>query len=387
MSGFGDELAHWMLSRHEGVRSLAVKADYSASHISRLRAGKQRASADVAARLDDILAAGGALCAAAAGQEAPPAARQPPRRTPSAIPAGVKPAEHLAALRNVLVAEDNILGPACVTPVLISHIRLIGQLRRISEGKDAADLLLLEAMYAEFCAWCAQDAADHRAASYWLDRALELAHMTLDPVWPSYILARKAQLAVDMHDPSHATGLAHAAAAAAADEYKPRLSAVAATYGAQGCAISGDAAGTARELAAARTAVSLPDSDPGVPWAPWLGPLYVDVHDARCQSLLGRHSQAAEAYAAAISGIPDRMTRDRGVYTARMAVARVQAGEYEAAGEAGLAALSVAQLTSSGRIITELRRLSAALAGVRSSHAVSLREALATVIRPPRNRP
>ena len=56
----------------------------------------------------------------------------------------------------------------------------------------------------------------------WLDRALELAHMTLDPVWPAYILARKAQLAVDMHDPVHATGLARAAIAASGGDYRAR---------------------------------------------------------------------------------------------------------------------------------------------------------------------
>jgi len=137
-------------------------------------------------------------------------------------------------------------------------------------------------------------------------------------------------------------------------------------------------------LDTAREQADGPDEDPSVPWAGWLGPLYVTVHEARCRAALGHHAEAAALYAEAIAGIPDRMCRDRGVYTARMALAQAAAGDIDAAAAGGLTALNVAQATSSGRTITELRRLDSAVARHRTRGTIALHEALTTVIRQPR---
>jgi transcriptional regulator with XRE-family HTH domain len=394
MSAFSTELARLMGASGTGVRELARRSGYSAGYISRLRNGHQAPAEDTAALLDELLGAAGSLITATREREGTPrldmnaAWRAPvPARSPAraGLPGGLSPVEHLYRLRGALVDQDNLLGPGHVMPVLLDQITLIEQLRQSCGGTDARELLLLQAMYSEFAAWCAQDACDFRSAQFWLDRALELAHMTLDPVWPAYILARKAQLAGDMHDPVHAVGLAQAAVATARDGHAARLSAAASAYQAQGHAIAGDerASGAAIE-AAARQAV-LPDEDPSVPWAPWLGPRYVAVHEARCASALGRHDRAAQIYAEAVSGIPDRMCRDRGVYVARMALAHAAAGELDAAAAAGLDALSVARATRSGRIVLELRRLDSAIARHRTRDTVMLREALVGVIGPSRH--
>jgi hypothetical protein len=100
---------------------------------------------------------------------------------------------------------------------------------------------------------------------------------------------------------------------------------------------------------------------------------------------IGGRSLAAQIYAEAVSGIPDRMCRDRGVYVARMALAHAAAGELDAAAAAGLDALSVARVTRSGRIVLELRRLDSAVARHRTRDTVMLREALAGVIGPSRH--
>ena len=393
MSAFSDELARLMAASGIGVRALARMSGYSAGYLSRLRGGLQAPADDTAVRLDELLGADGALIAAARQHDNKPprpdmtaAWRASPPASPAAarFPDGISPAEHLHRLRTVLIEQDNLLGPAHVAPVLLDQIQMIEQLRQGCDGTDARDLLLLQAMFSEFAAWCAQDAADWRTAQYWLDRALELAHMTLDPVWPAYILARKAQLAGDMHDPVHAIGLARAAAATAKDGYRVRLSATAAAYQAQGHALVGDETACMAALGAAREQADRPDEDPSVPWANWFGPLYVTVHEARCRSALGRNSEAAALYAEAIAGIPDRMCRDRGVYTARMAMAQAGAGDIDTAAATGLAALSVADATRSERIIAELRRLDSAVARHRTNGTLALREALTAVIRQPR---
>lgn len=74
------------------------------------------------------------------------------------------------------------------------------------------------------------------------------------------------------------------------------------------------------------------------------------------------------------------MCRDRGVYTARMALAHAAGGEFDAAAAAGIEAATVARMTRSGRIVLELRRLDAAVARHRTPETAGLREALADVI-------
>ena len=59
--------------------------------------------------------------------------------------------------------------------------------------------------------------------------------------------------------------------------------------------------------------------------------------------------------------IPPPLRRDRGVYIAREAMTHTNANEPEQAADAGMRALAIAQITYSGRITTELRRLDTAL--------------------------
>ena len=74
MSEFGRELARLMTARGMGVRELARAVPCNPGHVSNLRAGRDRASAKMAARLDEILGAGGSLLALAPGLDASPVA-------------------------------------------------------------------------------------------------------------------------------------------------------------------------------------------------------------------------------------------------------------------------------------------------------------------------
>jgi transcriptional regulator with XRE-family HTH domain len=67
MSEFARELARLMTARGIGVRELARAVPCNPGHISNLRSGRNRASAEMAARLDDVLGAGGSLVALAHG--------------------------------------------------------------------------------------------------------------------------------------------------------------------------------------------------------------------------------------------------------------------------------------------------------------------------------
>jgi len=87
-----------------------------------------------------------------------------------------------------------------------------------------------------------------------------------------------------------------------------------------------------------------------------------DIERARCLSLLGKPTEAAEIFQQAINDLPQEFRRDRGVYLAREALAHANADEPEQAAKTGTAALSVAVETESGRIINELAHLDTELA-------------------------
>jgi hypothetical protein len=364
MSAFGDALARLMTERGVPVRELARKSHYSAGYISNLRSGAKRPSADCAAELDELLDGGGKLTALAAvpAQEDPAAPEPPwqPRHLGGAAPLNddVNPVAHLLAFRDQITDSDSLFGPRRLIPLVRAHIGLIRQLRRGITGADSRELLRVQARYAETLAWQYQDITRFRDAQYWLDRALEWAHMAGDMEWAAFVLARKSQLAGDMHDPAAAVDLAEAAARLAG---AGRLLAASAAYQAHGHALTGDEAASLDALDEAREIVAAPDPDPSASWSPWLSPEYVEAQRARCLTLLGRHDQAVTWYGRAIDGTPAELRRERGVHLARKALAHAGAGAPDAAAETGTAALAILQLTGSGRISTDLKRLDVSL--------------------------
>ena len=366
MSAFGDALIRLMATRGVGVQQLARTSHYSAGHISNLRSGAKQASPECAAELGDLLDDGGELVAlagkaaavpfGAATMDSPRAMLYPSGGTPAD---DVNPIDHLRDFRKVLSDSDNLFGPQRIIPIVREQIKVIQQLRYGLTGAGGRDLLCLQAQYAETLAWLCQDCADFRGAQYWLDRALEWSHMAGDQQWTAFTLARKSQLAGDMHDPIGAIDLAEAAARLASKGTKFR--AAGAAYKAHGHALADDAVSCLRTLDEAHEIASATDDDPAAPWVPWLSTGYVEIQRARCLTTLGDHKQAAQLFRDAIADIPPSLRRDRGVYIAREAMAHASANDPEQAADAGMRALAIAQITHSGRITTELRRLDTAL--------------------------
>ena len=73
MSEFGRELACLMTARGLGVRELARIVPCNPGHISNLRTGRDRASPELAARLEEVLGAGGNCSPSSPGPAAAPA--------------------------------------------------------------------------------------------------------------------------------------------------------------------------------------------------------------------------------------------------------------------------------------------------------------------------
>uniref|UniRef100_UPI002F910A27 helix-turn-helix domain-containing protein n=1 Tax=Streptomyces sp. NBC_01562 TaxID=2975879 RepID=UPI002F910A27 len=280
------------------------------------------------------------------------------RKARAASAYGSTPVEHLRRTRRLLIDSDNLLGPRQVVGAVRDHIQVIQELRRDAKGIDRRDLMELQTQYGEFLSWIYQDLGNPKAASYWLDRAMQWSHTVGDTDLSTYVMARKAQLAGDTADLVDVVDLAEAAQRMARP--RSRLAAVARTYEAYGHALRGDADESERAIDDVRNALDGAAADP-TPWGVWLSASYVEIHRAQGLEALGRHDQAADGFAAAIRMMPDGYHRDRGVYMARQAVSLAGARAPEQAATVGMHALMVAGDTGSGRITNELTRLDKAL--------------------------
>lgn len=277
------------------------------------------------------------------------------KAVPTSALSGADPIEHLRATRRVLIDNDNLFGAHGVIPVVQRQINAIKELRADRRGTDRRQLLQLQTQYAELCGWLHQDIGDFRASQYWMREALETSHMAGDPDLTVFILARRSQLAGDMHDGLEAVDVAEAAEDSAAPG--SRLAAVAATYAAHGHALRGDASAAQRAYEHAHELREAMESDPDSPWGVWLDAAYIEVQRAHSLAALGDHGAAAEGFRNAITHLPADFHRDRGVYLSREAVAYAGAGEAEQAAAVGLQALSIGVETGSDRITRELVRL------------------------------
>ncbi|MEU5836383.1 helix-turn-helix transcriptional regulator [Streptomyces diacarni] len=303
----------------------------------------------------------GAAAAVGAGSPAAADSSSVPnlaRKARAASAYGSTPVEHLRRTRRWLIDGDNLLGPRHALQATRDYIEVIQELRQEATGSDRRDLMELQTQYGEFLSWLHQDLGNVEAASYWLDRAMQWSHTVGDTDLTTYVMARKAQLAGDTHDLVDVVDLAEAAQRMARP--RSRLAAVARTYEAYGHALRGDADDSDRAIDGVRNALDRVGSDP-TPWGVWLNASYVEVHCAHGLETLGKHDQAADAFADALRLMPDGYHRDRGVYMARQAVSLAGAGDPEQAATVGMHALTVAADTGSGRITNELARLDKAL--------------------------
>ncbi|MGW2689468.1 helix-turn-helix domain-containing protein [Streptomyces sp. NPDC001414] len=303
----------------------------------------------------------GAAAAVGAGSPASAASGSVPglvRKARAASAYGSTPVEHLRRTRRVLIDTDNLLGPHRAVSAVRDHIEVIQVLRRDAKGVDRHDLMELQTQYGELLSWLYQDLGNPKAASYWLDRAMQWSQTVSDGDLSTYVMARKAQLAGDTGDLVDVVDLAEAAQRMARP--RSRLAAVARTYEAYGHALRGDADESERAIDDVRNALDGAAADP-TPWGVWLNASYVEIHRAQGLEALGKHDQAADAFADAIRLMPDGYHRDRGVYMARQAVALAGAHSPEQAATIGMHALTVAEDTGSGRITNELTRLDKAL--------------------------
>jgi tetratricopeptide (TPR) repeat protein len=239
----------------------------------------------------------------------------------------------------------------------------------------------VQAEFAEFAGWLAQDLGDFKTAEHWMSRALGWAHSTGNRGMVTYVLARKSQLAGDMGDAVSAIDMAEAAQHAS--EREGRLAAASSTYGAFGHALANNPQGVDRAIKTALHQLNAAQEDPvDKRWAPWLDSAYIEVQAGRCHAQLGHHRKAVDTYQNALDALPPAYRRDRGVYLARQAIAHAGDDDAAQASAVGVQAVGIAFDTGSHRIISELVRVHFALQELPGCAAAEeFSEALRSVLR------
>lgn len=294
----------------------------------------------------------------------------------------------MASLRVVLTKQDNVLGPGVAAPTVVHQLSILEKLSQNIKGRARESVRRVQASYAEFAGWLSDELGDRRAGQYWTDRALEWARETDDELIVGYVLARKAQRAVEIGDSASAISLARAAQRRGA--LTERVRAAALQYEALGHASVGEVVDFRVSIDRARELVESASPAREDEWAVWCTPGYVTMYEASGWVKLDEYARAVTAYERGLMDWPSEFRRDQGVYYGRLACAHAGAGNPEEAAAAGRKALEIATGTGSVRILTELRPLQAALASwnrlpLVRSFAVDLQEALPdTEAQPPR---
>ena len=199
MSEFGRELASLMEARGIGVRELARAVPCNPGHISNLRSGRDRASAEMAARLDDVLDAGGTLLAL----------------VPGAVAAAGD--DEIAALRLELAVNDLAVAYPGTSPgELLGRVRaylgyVTGLLDARATLRQRRSLMTTGGWLSLLAATCLIDLhADAPAAAH-LRTAAQLARETGNAEIAAWALETQAWQALNAGDYRHAADLAQAA--------------------------------------------------------------------------------------------------------------------------------------------------------------------------------
>ncbi|HUY51668.1 MAG TPA: helix-turn-helix transcriptional regulator [Streptosporangiaceae bacterium] len=425
---FSEALRALMTERAISGNALARRVPCDKALISRLAGGTQQPSANMARRLDDVLGAAGELVALAklcrqrraVAVQGPPDAetvtvpcRTPdgriifvdvPRRlflkgagaaavaaaVPGALPAAGSPgpelnghtaAARLALARRVLRDSDNLFGSRQVIPPAKQQAQAARRGALAARGAARQELMQVQVQFADLIGWLYQDSGDHDAAGYWLDRALEWSHLAGDTGSAAFIMARKSQLAADMHDPAGAVAAAEAALRLAIP--RTRVAAAGAAYAAHRHALAGDRMMCERHYDEARNLLDRAAGDDSAWQATFCDHAYIGVQRAHSLSILGDYAAAAAGFRDAIGRLQPGYHRDHGVYLAREAAACAGAGEPEHAANLGMQALGIGADTLSARIFTELASLDDMLSTRRALAADDFRAAFASaVLRP-----
>jgi transcriptional regulator with XRE-family HTH domain len=382
MSDFSRMLGALMNQHGVSAYELARQVPCDPSLISRYRNGRQKSSAKMAGRLDELLQADGALAAAAestlpgrravlagsmliggllsirpdALERLTWAEQHPPRIDAAAVESL---GEVLAAQRR---AEDALGSAAMLRPVL-AQLNMVDEFARQVYGPLRRPLVNVGQQWAQFAGWLCRDVGDLTNARICYARALEWAAELGDVTMTATILVERSYMAADANEIGSMIGLAEAAQRDSRAAVEQR--ALASGLEARGYAMAGDSAATERKLDDAENLTGLVGSRELRPWSYWMTPsFFQNVAGFTCGFLAGATPRWHERAVTLLAARPQSDARALWAPAANLthvAFAHAQAGDVDQACATAQAASAAARRTGSARHMTTLTRIHADL--------------------------
>lgn len=399
LRSLGRHLAELRRAAGYNQHTFAPLTGYGRSTVANVETGRQRVPRRFWEQSDHALGAGGSLiagfddaCASApsSGPEAEPSRANEikvpgsrPVATAGRVSGPVNPAlvPHWLGMLRALAASHDVLGPRELHEVARGELEIILAHRDVG-GDLGRALLGVEARWAEFTSWTADNLGRGQEADYWLRRSLSVAGQAGDRVIAGYVLMRQAQRAVERRDAATATALAESASRRAGAA--PRDLALCAVREAQGAALAGDRGRCASALRTAYRLVDQADStDDGQESEPighhCVRP-YVAAHEGYCQLALGLARDASTTLETILNGWSPRYRQDEGLARSWLASAYALTGRVEEAAAQGERVLDLATASGSVRMIRALRPVDVELAPHRTQpQAKKFRTRYATI--------
>ncbi|RLK58688.1 hypothetical protein CLV68_3161 [Actinokineospora cianjurensis] len=277
----------------------------------------------------------------------------------ASINTGSAIADSLLKTLDHYASTDNLAGPHSLIQVAPQQLRFIEELLRKARGKDRVQLLRVGARYAEFAGWIYQDTGTLATAMQVSGEALDFAQEAEDDELASYILMRRSNIATDAGRHDLALKLANAALSQS-NRLSARLRALALRQQAHVYAQKGDAAACARVLEAAFRLAERP-GDSEMDLGHYCTPEYLEMEAAQCWVELGRPHEAIDSLRQGLAGWQAEFRRDLGLCLARLAMAHAVEAQADHAVQVARSSTGIAMETRSHRIVTQLRRIPAAL--------------------------
>ena len=250
---------------------------------------------------------------------------------------------------------DNRLGPRPVVDLVKLQAQQLNNAARDARGPIRHELIRMTSRYYEFLGWLCQDCGRSGSAMAATDRARDLALELGDPLWESYVLMRKSNIATDGDDA--ATGVALVDAALRSVPAGPRrVHALVMRQKANAHAALGELQDFERAVDTGLTDVGHEATD-GDQLAFYCTPSYVAMEAAACWTQLGQPGRALDVFDEVHANWPEDLRRDKGLSLARVAAARAAVGDRDRACSIGREAVGIAAATGSARTVSALRRV------------------------------
>jgi len=255
---------------------------------------------------------------------------------------------------------DDLTGGDTAYGLAETHLRtIVGMLRHGAYTEAQGQRLYrLAAELCRFTGWASFDAGHHAAAQRYWHAGLRAAHTAGDHALGGYVLSNLALQAVYTGDGRDAVALLETARDHVDGRASSNVQAMLAAWQARAHAVVGDARRSARTL---READDLFDGDhreDDPAWLYWMCRPSLTAEAGRGFLLLGQPDTAAELLTEGTVALASDASRDRVLYLASLAEARIQERDIEHACAHAGEALSLAADLQSQRcmdLVTEVR--------------------------------